>query len=128
MEFSVKLPLLGVLSMEHIFYILGTDPILFVCMDNEKRRYLCSCCKLGEEWVISQVSDNVLITLMEAQLTIRAAFETSGNPIFFVHWDGEQFFISQPAPDDALPRKGALLQLGNKVAQYSQELGKYEKE
>lgn len=127
MEFSVELPLLGTLSMEHIFYVLGFDPILFVCTDNEKRRYLCSCCKLGEEWVVSQVPNNALMALMENRLTIRAAFETSGNPIFFVRWDGEQFFISRSAPDDALPRKGAFLELGNKVSKYSQELGKYKK-
>lgn len=118
MEFSVELPLLGVLSVEHIFYVLGPDPILFVCTDNGKRRYLCSCCKLGEEWVVSQVSNDVLVALMEDRLTIRAAFETSSNPIFFIRWDGERFSTSQQAPNNALPKKGALLELGEKVFEY----------
>lgn len=118
MEFSTELPLLGTLTAEHIFYILGQDPVLFVCTDKDGARYLCSCCKLSEEWVVSKVSNDMLMALMDDRIAIRSVFKTSGNPIFFVRWDGKQFTVFQPAPDNALPLKGALLELGDKVANY----------
>lgn len=128
MGFSVELPLLGTLVTEQIFYILGQNPILFVCTNKEGARYLCSCCKLSEEWVISKVSNDMLMALMDDRIAIRAVFKTSGNPIFFARWDGKQFTVFQPAPDNALPLKGALLELGDKVADYRQKLKNSEKE
>ena len=64
-------PALGKLTREHIFYQMGLYPILFVCKDGNKNRYLCSCCRLGEEWIINQVSENALVAFIEDKITIR---------------------------------------------------------
>lgn len=108
---SYRFPVLGKLTREHIFYQMGIYPILFVCKDENQNRYLCSCCRLGKEWIISRVSENVLIALIEDKITIREIFEDCDALGLMVKWDGERFFCVQEIPDDALPEKGALLEL-----------------
>ena len=104
-------PTFGKLTREHIFYQMGIYPILFVCKDEKKNRYLCSCCRLGEEWIISQVSESALIDLIDDKVTIREIFENCDALRLMVKWDGEQFSCTHEIPGDALPEKGALLEL-----------------
>ena len=52
------------LILEHAFYEYS-EPILFVCRDYDWNRYLCSCCKLSEEWVLSKVSVSDLLSLVD---------------------------------------------------------------
>lgn len=104
-------PALGKLTREHIFYQMGLYPILFVCKDGNKNRYLCSCCRLGEEWIINQVSENALVAFIEDKITIREVFEDCDGLRLMVKWDGERFSCTHEIPDDMLPEKGALLEL-----------------
>ena len=80
-------PNIGNLHLEHIFYEYG-EPILFVCCGSNNKRYLCSCCKLSERWILSQVSEEELIQLIDNSISIRSLFEFRTHSLFMVSWDG----------------------------------------
>lgn len=111
MEKIFDLPQIGALMLEHVFYMYE-EPILFVCKDSSGTRFLCSCCRLSEEWVIAKVDEKVLIQLIDDEITIREAFESQGESTYLITWDGENYGIECNAPDDMLPKVGAKLELG----------------
>lgn len=80
-------PNIGDLGLEHIFYEYG-EPILFVCLGSNNKRYLCSCCKLSERWILSQVSEEELIQLIDNSISIRSLFESRTQSPFMLSWDG----------------------------------------
>lgn len=106
------LPCVGKLNLEHTFYALD-DPVLFVCKDMTGVHYLCSCCKLGEEWVVGQVSETALVNMIDDKITIRDVFEKKCSTKFHVTWDGEKFSITDKITNDSLPRVGAMLELAH---------------
>lgn len=83
-----NIPNIGNLDLEHIFYEYG-EPILFVCIGSNDKRYLCSCCRLSEKWILSQVSEEELIRLIDNSISIRSLFESRPQPPFIVSWNGE---------------------------------------
>lgn len=111
MEKYFELPSLGDLFLEHTFYSLDGEPVLFVCKDTSELRYLCSCCQMYEEWVVGQISESILLDLIDDKVTIRGVFEDNCDTRFFVTWDGEEFHLDTDCPYDALPKAGAKLEL-----------------
>ena len=108
---------------EHIFYQLGCDYILFVHKDTNDTRWLCSCCKLGEEWAVCRIATELLLDMIDEKITIREAFETSGNPVYFARWDGMSMTVSDVLPYDALPKTGETLELGpDRTGEYREKL------
>ena len=96
------------LILEHVFYEYS-EPILFVCRDHDWNRYLCSCCKLSEEWVLSKVSVSDLLSLVDNKITIRSLFEGNRQDLLVLLWDGQSIYLSQDdriiqesLPDDEL--------------------------
>ena len=49
---------------------------------------LCSCCKLSERWILSQVSEEELIQLIDDSISIRSLFESRVQSPFMLSWDG----------------------------------------
>lgn len=82
-----NIPHIGDLALEHIFYEYG-EPVLFVCRGTNNKRYLCSCCKLSERWILSQVSEEELIQLIDDSISIRSLFEPRVQSPFMLSWDG----------------------------------------
>lgn len=111
MEKYFELPGLGDLFLEHTFYSLDGEPVLFVCKSAAELRYLCSCCQMYEEWVVGQTSESVLLDLIDDKVTIRGVFEDNCDTRFFVTWNGEEFHFDTDCPNDALPKAGAKLEL-----------------
>lgn len=110
MDIYFKLPYIGDLILEHEFYSFGNDPILFVCKDKANLRYLCSCCHIGDEWVVGQVSEENLVDLIDDRVSIREVFEACDS-LFFVIWNGDHFRLEFECPDKAFPQEGAFLEL-----------------
>lgn len=104
------IPILGKLKLEFVFYQLGYDPILFVCTDDNHDRFLCSCCKLCEEWIIGKVSNRMLLLMMDRQKTLRDVFLES-DACYFVEIQIDGYKLRTPIPDDAYPKNGAYLRL-----------------
>lgn len=105
-----QLPSYGSLYLEHVFYAHGDDPILFVCKDNKEQRYLCSCYRMSEKWVVCQVSEDTLLALMDEMLTIWEAFEFS-HLRFVVTWDGDKYDVQAEGCAECLPKAGEYLGL-----------------
>lgn len=111
-------------KIEHTFYAMGNEPILFVWVDTVGTRYLCSCCKLGEEWVICEASAEALVDLIDERATIREIFENGCGHKAFAVWDGTRFEITGEIPADALPEEGETLELEReKNGPYRKALG-----
>ena len=111
MEIYFELPDVGELAVEHSFYLLDGEPILFVCRDTKGNRYLCSCYQMDKNWVIGQVEEMALLDLIDDQVTIREVFERYCSRRWTAEWDGEGFRFEGSVSDDVLPKKGALLEL-----------------
>ena len=104
-----NIPLIGNLKLEHTFYEYD-EPILFVCIDNSGNRYLCSCTRLGEQWLIGRITVPRLISMIEKSLTLEEAF-LQCDPLFCLQWDGKQLIRLPEISKNAFPRKGAKLRL-----------------
>lgn len=117
-----ELPQLGDLALEYVFYEMD-EPILFVCIDANQDKFLCSCCFLSENWLIAKVSRNQLTSLIDNEITLAELFQQCPER-YFVEWDGERFSLTdKDIPSDAYPRKGAFLRLPpERTAEYRQEL------
>ncbi len=112
-EVYFALPELGELTVEHSFYLLDGEPILFVCKNANEQRFLCSCYQMGTGWVIGNVRESDLIDLIDDQISIREVFEHCCAVKFAVSWDENNFVVNPDVSNDILPRKGALLELNN---------------
>ncbi|MCM1217156.1 MAG: hypothetical protein NC081_05525 [Roseburia sp.] len=106
-----ELPQLGELFRVWTFYKLDGQPILFVCVDGKGQKYLCSCCMMYSEWLVCDVSDAVLLSLVNDEISIREVFERHSSSLLFVTWDGKLFNVTGEIPADAFPEDGALLEL-----------------
>lgn len=112
----------GNCPVEHVFYSRGIDDVLFV-LAYGGARYLASCCRLDEEWVVTPISIPELLDLMADRKPIRAVFEKA--PAWFVTWDGKEFGMSDQVPKAALPVEGARLGLsGPATKEYEATLRK----
>lgn len=128
MEKIFDLPNVGDLFLEHTFYMLDDEPILFVCKGIEDIRFLCSCCRLYEKWVVGQITEAELISLIDDKVSIREVFERCDTK-FVVRWDGEKFEVDGDVHDSLLPKPGALLELDReKCGVYRESLVKHQKQ
>ncbi len=111
MESYFDLPRIGELTIEHQFYVLNGEPILFVCKDAKDARYLCSCCLMYEQWVIARTDESALVDLIDDKIAIRNVFESRNSMVILVSWDGNKFDVDTAAPSDLFPKIGAKLEL-----------------
>lgn len=111
METYFNLPHIGELKIEHQFYALNGEPILFVCKDMAGVRYLCSCCRMYEQWVIAQADEAMLVKLIGDEVTIRDVFQMHNGAVILVSWDGERFDVDNSVSADFFPKAGAKLEL-----------------
>lgn len=110
MESYFNLPRIGELVIEHLFYAVNDEPILFVCKDTGGSRYLCSCCMMYEKWVIAQTDESTLMDLIDDKIAIRDVFESRNSMVVAVSWDGNKFDVGT-ASSDFFPRVAATLEL-----------------
>lgn len=105
-----NVPNFGNLVLEHTFYDYG-EPILFVCRGIGDVRYLCSCCKLSEEWILVQASEGDLVKLIDETATIRSIFESCGEIPFMLLWNGTKLRLSFDEVSEELLPDDAFLEL-----------------
>lgn len=73
----------GNLEMEKVLFMFDYTPIIFVCKDVGDKRYLCQCTDMivGYSWMITRIPYNVLISMMQNEISVLEAFKRSRNPI-----------------------------------------------
>lgn len=122
--YFTDIPNIGDLSLEHVFYEYE-EPILFVCTDAAGKRYLCSCCRLSENWIIRQTDEAALINMIDNRISLDAMFRFHDSKTLFLSWDGEAMHYSSDIPENAYPKSGSFLNLSkDKTNQYRNGLEK----
>lgn len=83
MVFFKKVPQYGDLELEKVLFLFDNIPMIFVCKDDKKGHFLCQCTDVitGFSWMITPISKNLLISMMEDKITILVAFKASGHDI-----------------------------------------------
>lgn len=74
---------IGNLYLEYIFFEFESEPILFLCVDEEKNIYLCICSDIryGQRWIITKCSISTLESLINEEFDIASAFLLTQNVI-----------------------------------------------
>lgn len=110
-DFFTTIPKIGSVTIEHVFYEYK-KPTLFVLKDRNQTRYLCSCCKLDEEWLVAQISTRTLIDLIDNKITLADVFKTANNKLP-LSWDDENLTIQPRIEPDMYPAPNTRLDLSN---------------
>lgn len=103
------IPGIGDLYDEYVFYEYG-EPVLFVCTDKSGSRYLCSCSRLSEQWLVGKVTNEQLLNIIDKKLAIDEAFRAC-TVLICIRWDGKELSFREAIPDDAFPKKNSFLRL-----------------
>ena len=110
-DFFQTIPRIGSVTIEHVFYEYK-KPTLFVLKDRNQTRYLCSCCKLDEKWLVAQISTRTLIDLIENKITLDTVFKNTNNKLP-LSWDDENLTIQPRIEPDMYPAPNTRLDLSN---------------
>ena len=108
--YFTNIPDVGDLSLEHVFYEYE-EPVLFVCTDASGKRYLCSCCRLSENWIVRQVDEALLVDMIDNRVSLDNMFRFPDNKTLFLSWNGETMRYSFDVPEKAFPQSGSYLEL-----------------
>ena len=67
---------IGRLYLDYIFYEFESEPILFSCMDDEKKLYLCLCSEIRyvQKWIVTKCDLHTLKALIDETMDIASAF------------------------------------------------------
>lgn len=103
------LPGIGSLCIEHIFYEYD-EPILFVCLDSRNNRYLCSCSRIAEQWIVGEITNQQLLDIIDKTLAIDLFFRECKH-CFCLKWDGNSLCLFYDIPFDAYPKHNTFLRL-----------------
>ena len=118
----IKLKEIGQLYLEKILVAFDV-PILFVCTDYEKRRYLClNIDNETGETVIAEVSNKQLIQMLKNETPMEVLFRDSINEkIFIATYDDAKGEVisnsvySRDISENMLPKKNEFFELSNSM-------------
>lgn len=67
---------IGNLYLECVFFEFESEPILFTCVDDDKKLYFCLCSEIryGQKWIIMECSVAKIKALIEKRIDIANAF------------------------------------------------------
>lgn len=67
---------IGNLYIIQIFLEFENEPILFLCNDEDRKKYLCLCSEIRKEqkWIIVECKQKALSELLSKEIDIRTAF------------------------------------------------------
>lgn len=91
----------GELMLEHVF-CSDNEPIFFMCINKEGKRFFCSCSKPSYEWLIVPVSMGEIERLLDGEMKVRDAFTKQKKPML-VTWTGHALCQSHFVSEEFLP-------------------------
>lgn len=116
-ELFLENEIIGKLYIEQVF-LYTSYPIIFTCRNTSHELYLCVCCRSncdGKKWLLSQIDENIILSMLEDKITIRDAFLNydkkrfsvySGNPYHVIADDEEDW---NPDKSISLPDAGEYM-------------------
>lgn len=102
---------------KEIDLVYGNEPVLFVCQDRDKSRYLCMTYESAESnYVIIQASPMNLIKMLENKITMEDTFRRAGSIFWSEEGNDEDSlslveYSSSSFPAGKLPEKGEYYEL-----------------
>ena len=116
--FFDKVIQIGRLYLDYIFYEFESEPILFSCVNDEKKLYLCLCSEIryGQKWVITECELSTLKALIDEKMDIASAFLLK-NEIIIIDMDlqgKESSYVIRSEEIDRLdlPKEGMYIKNG----------------
>lgn len=124
---------IGDLYLEKVLFEYDNEPIVFTCKDSNNYRYLCVCDDIidSHSWIVTKISNKVLIDVIQNRISVLSAFETSGNKIIIIDYDFESDDYYYQALDfddidaDELPSRNQYL---NKIDCFNEYVSSLKKE
>ena len=119
MEFLKNVPNIGELTTERVLFMFDKTPIVFVCIDKKNSRYLCMCTDsiLEYTWLLAPIGIDVLLALMNDEISIVQAFEKSNGKILLINQQKDEFQYTEydfnEIPEDELPDRDEKLENPN---------------
>lgn len=113
------IPGIGKLFIEEILFEFDKEPIVFVCRNDKKNRYLCLCTDSIESysWMVAPVSTDILIELLLDKIAILQAFKQSPDKVYILDKSGDEINIRkyrfEDIPEDELPDENEKLESNN---------------
>ena len=110
---------IGVLTLDKILFEFDNLPILVVCLDTSGNRYFCLCTDPIMEfpWLISRISLNSLIDVIQNKISVLDAFKNSNNKIYLYNdlkkYVEQVFIYFNDIPEDELPDDSEKLENPN---------------
>lgn len=113
---------IGKLYLEYVFYEFESEPILFLCRDENSDIYLCLCSEIryGQKWIISKCNLTVLKDLINEKIDIASAFLINPNMIIIesdLQGHENSYIIKSDEIDELdLPKKGTYVKCDKQTA------------
>ena len=110
-----KVVQIGRLYLDYIFFEFESEPILFSCVDDEKKLYLCLCSEIryGQKWIVTECELSTLKALINEKIDIASAFLLK-NKVIIIDMNlqgGESSYIIASDEVDRLdlPKEGTYI-------------------
>lgn len=110
-----KVEQIGRLYLDYIFFEFESEPILFSCVDDEKKLYLCLCSEIryGQKWIVTKCELSTLRALIEEKMDIASAFLLKDKVIIInmnLQGDESSYIIASDEIDRLdLPKEGTYI-------------------
>lgn len=107
---------IGNLFIEKVLFEFDKMPIVFVCQNSKRDKYLCVCtdCIVGYSWMITRIERDILINLIKDKISILKAFEETQEKIYIVNKENDEYVCSKydfaDIPMDELPDEDEKLE------------------
>lgn len=121
------IPDIGKLFIEEVLFEFDKEPIVFVCRNDKKNRYLCLCTDSIESysWMVAPISTDTLIELLLDKIAILQAFRQSPDEVYILDKSGDKINIRKykfkDIPEDELPDEDEKLE-NNNINEYLSKL------
>lgn len=116
MIFLEEIPEIGNLYIEKVLFEFDKVPMVFICQNLKKDRFLCLCtdCITGYSWMIAKIERRTLIKLINDKISILNAIKETKNKIYIVNKEKGEYTYSKynfkDIPLDELPDENEKLE------------------
>ena len=110
-----KVVQIGRLYLVYIFFEFESEPILFLCVDDERKLYLCFCPEIryGQKWIVTECELSTLKALIDGKMDIASAFFLKNEVIIInmnLQGDESSYIIASDEIDRLdLPKEGKYI-------------------
>ena len=122
-EYFKNVPQIGTLYLEEELFSFENIPIIFVCIDKNKSRYLCVCDDIIDEesWIIVKISNNELLDVINDECTVLSVYKNKSVIVANKPFEKEINYVLTEYNDideDELPLNDQYLEMKEYLTDY----------